>query len=150
MIAKTYESPGNHPCRAAQCKTCPLLMATEQFTNHKIGQVFKMKFAAFCKSSNIVYLITCRRCGQQYVGETGQPLHLRINIHCSNITQKRTEESPVAELFNGEGHTLRTSHPFGMNLRVECLWNLPHYYLWNTWNSTSPIDAKATRYPKKW
>ena len=80
-------------------------MATDEFTSHKPGQVFKMKFAASCKSSNIVYLITCRRCGQQYVGETGQPLHRRINIHRSNITQNTTEESPVAELFNGEGHT---------------------------------------------
>ena len=42
---------------------------------------FKMKFAASCKSSNIVYLINCRRCGQQYVGETGQLLHRRINDH---------------------------------------------------------------------
>ena len=81
-------------------------MATDEFTNHNTGQVFKMKLAASCKSSNIVYLVTCRSCGPQYVGETGQPLHRRINIHRSNITQKRTEESPVVQLFNGEVHTL--------------------------------------------
>ena len=31
---------------------------------------------AFCKLSNIIYLITCKRCGQQYLGEMGQPLQL--------------------------------------------------------------------------
>ena len=106
LTAKTYESPGNRSCGAARCKTCPILMATDEFTSHKTGQVFKMKFAASCKSSNVVYLITCRRCGQQYVGETGQPLHRRINGHRSCITQRKTEESPVAEHFNGVGHTL--------------------------------------------
>ena len=126
-------------------------MTIDEFTSHKTGQVLKMKFAAFCRSSNIVYLITCRRCGQQYVGETGQPLHCRINSHRFDIRQRRTEESPVAEHFNGTGHTLAdltvvvidqlyshnaclrkipvsrwirtqgTSHPFGMNLRVDSL-----------------------------
>ena len=167
QTAKTYESPGNCPCGAARCKTCPILMATDEFTSHKTGQVFKIKFAASCKSSNIVYLITCRRCGQKYVGETGQPLHDRINIHCFDITQRRTEESPVAEHFNSEGHTpadmtvvaidqiyshnsclrkiqesrciriLGTSHPFRMNLMVDSLWNLLDDYLWTPWNFTS-------------
>ena len=134
-------------------------MATDEFTSHKTSQVFKMKSAAFCKSSNIVYLITCRRCGQQYVGKTGQPLHPRIDSHRFNIVHRRTEESLVAEHFNGTGHTLAdmtvmtidplyshdpclrkmresrwirtlvTSHPFGMNLRVDSLWNLPDDYL---------------------
>ena len=129
----------------------PILMATDEFTSHKTSQVFKMKSAAFCKSSNIVYLITCRRCGQQYVGKTGQPLHRRINSHHSDIKQSRTEESPVAEYFNSEGHTLAdmtvvaidqlyshdsclrkiresrwirtlgTSHPYGINFRVYSL-----------------------------
>ena len=40
------------------------------------------------------------------MGETGQPLHRRINGHRFNITHEKTEESPVAEHTNGEGHTL--------------------------------------------
>ena len=126
-------------------------MTTDEFTSHKTGQVFKMKFAASCKSSNIVHLISCRRCGPQYVGETGQELHCRINGHRSDIRHRRTEESLVAEHFNGAGHTLAdltvvaidqlyshdacickilesrwirtlgTSYPFGINLRVDSL-----------------------------
>ena len=143
--------PYNHSCEAAVCETCPILTATDEFTSHTTGQKFKMKFAASCKSSNIIYLITCRRCGQQYVGETGQLLHRRINGHRYNIVHRRTEDSPVAEHFTGDGHTqadmfvmaidqlhshdpclrkiwesrwirsLGTSHPSGMNLRVDSL-----------------------------
>ena len=65
-----------------------------------------MEFAASCKPSTIIYLITCRRCDQQYVGEAGQPLHRRVNNHQFDIAHRRTKESPVAEHFKGEGHTL--------------------------------------------
>ena len=83
------------------------------------------------------------------MGKTGQPLVLRINGHRFNITYGKTEESPVVEHFNSEGHTLAdvivmaidkihshdscfrkiresrwirtlgTSYPLGMNLRVD-------------------------------
>ena len=169
------ETPGNHPCGAAGCKTCPILTATDEFTSYKTGQKFKMKFTASCKSSNIIYLNTCRRCGQQYVGETGQPLHRRVNGHRFNITHRRTEESPVAAHFNGEGHsqadmvvavidqlysrdlclrkiwesrwirTLGTSHPSGMNLRVDSLWNLLDNHLWTPWTSQWPPSTSKLR-----
>ena len=91
------EPPGNRPCGAAGCKTCPILTSTDEFTSHTTNQMFKINFVTSCKSFNIIiYLITCRRCGQQYVGKTGQPLHRRIIGHCFNITHWKTEESPVA------------------------------------------------------
>ena len=34
----------------------------DEFTSHTIGQKFKMKFEASCKSSNIVYAIASKRC----------------------------------------------------------------------------------------
>ena len=85
------------------------------------------------------------------MGETGQPLHRRVNNHHFNIALRRTEESLVAEHFTGDGHTqtdmvvtvvdqlynydpclrkiqesrwiriLGTSFPSGINLRVDSL-----------------------------
>ena len=73
------------------------------------------------KCSNIVYLITCRRCGLQNVGlvsrspRRSQTLALQVLLretnsggHRSDITHRRTDVSPVAEHFNssalGIGH----------------------------------------------
>ena len=64
-----------------------------------------MKFHASCKPSNVIYLITCRRCGLQYVGETGQHAHLRENGHQYHITHRKTDESTMAEHFNSGTHT---------------------------------------------
>ena len=46
------------------------------------------------------------RCGQQYVGKAGQPLHCRIIGHRFNSTHGKTDESIVVKHLNGEGHTL--------------------------------------------
>ena len=83
------------------------MTATDEFTSHTTCRMFKIKSAASCKSSNIIYLITCKRCSQQYVGETVQlqPLHRRIIGHHFNITHGKTEESLVVEHFNHIGHT---------------------------------------------
>ena len=126
-------------------------MTSDEFSSHTTGKSFKVKIRASCKSSNVIYLITCRRCGQQYVGETGQPFHLRVNGHQYDITHKRTDKSPVSSHFNRGQHTLAdmlvmvierarsqdpclrciresrwirtlgTSFPLGMNLRDDSL-----------------------------
>ena len=51
------------------------------------------------------YLIHCRRCGLQYVGETGQPLHNWMNSHYFNIAYGCIIESPVSAHLINEGHT---------------------------------------------
>ena len=100
------ESPGNYTCGAPRCKTSPILWVTDVFSSHTTGQLYKVRFRTSCKSPNIVYLITCRRCGLQYVGETSQPLHAKINSHQSDITHQRTDVSPVAEHFNSGAHSV--------------------------------------------
>ena len=81
-----HEEPGNRLCGAARYKTCPILLATDVFSSHTTGELFKVRIRASCKFSSVIYLITCRRCGQLYLSEMGQPLHFRINSHCFDIT----------------------------------------------------------------
>ena len=105
MTFTFQELLGNHSCGASRCKTCPILLATDKFSSHATGQHFKIKVNASYKSSNLIYLIMCWRCGQQYVGETEPELHSRINSHWYDIVHKRTKESPVTEPFNGIAHS---------------------------------------------
>ena len=44
----------------------------------------------------IVYLISCGKCGKQYVGETKGPLNIRTNGHRDDWRHKRFERSPTA------------------------------------------------------
>lgn len=53
-----------------------------EFTRHSTGKQHQMKSAASCKTMNAIYLIQRKTWGPvQYVGETGQALHCRMNNH---------------------------------------------------------------------
>ena len=56
--------------------------------------------------TNVIYLIHCRRCRLQYVGETGQALHFRMHSHRFNIAHSRTDESPAVAHSASEVHTV--------------------------------------------
>ena len=80
----------------------------------------KVKSRASYKSSNIVYLTTCRRCGLQYVGEMSQPLHARIDGHWSDITHWRTDVSAVAEHFNTSAQSVSDMTVMVIELSPSC------------------------------
>ena len=39
--------------------------------------------------SGVVYLITCQTCGDQYVGETGRPLCVRVKEHLDGLEKSK-------------------------------------------------------------
>ena len=98
---------GNQKCNGRGCKTCPALQEVSEVKSHSTGEVIKLHVSATCKSSDLVYVIACKRCGKQYAGETEHALHERMNshMHRSDI-RKKTKEKPVAAHFCSDGHTL--------------------------------------------
>lgn len=71
-------------CRS-DCKTCPDLKINEQIKSSVTSRIYQIinntKKRITCKLQNYVYLLTCKSCFVQYVGESVTPLHLRINVH---------------------------------------------------------------------
>ena len=102
---RTNSVQGNRKCRGRGCKTCPIIQEVAEVKSNFTGEVFKLHVSATCKSSDLVYVIACKRCGKQYVGETEQALHERLNSHRSDI-RKKTKEKPVAIHFCWDDHTL--------------------------------------------
>ena len=83
-------------CKAIICKCVFRCSVTgKQFIFHKEGNFS-------CKSSHLIYLITCADCGIQYVGQTTQPLHVRLNAHRS--CTKRNPNTYLYKHFNELGH----------------------------------------------
>ena len=67
-------------------------------TNRRYSVINPSKNPLNCSSTNIVYLISCSRCGVQYVGETSLKLHERMNAHRYCIRKKK--EILLYEHFN--------------------------------------------------
>lgn len=87
---------GNFPCEGTRCYTCNSRMQEDDkvkglikrvnIIEGRIGcQEILGKFT--CRSKDVVYVITCERCGLQYVGETKQTLQTRMNKHRSEINK---------------------------------------------------------------
>ena len=75
------------------------------FESTVTGEMFRVLATATCKTRNMIYLIQCSQCKKQYVGETENPPHIRLNGHSSDIKNHR-EEKPVAAHFNSVGHSM--------------------------------------------
>ena len=95
---------GTHQCNRPRCKTCMHIRTETKFGSTVTGETFLAKVTATCKTANVIYLMECRKCKKQYVGETENPLHLRINGHRSDFHRKLPDK-PVAVHFNSPGHS---------------------------------------------
>ena len=65
-----------------------------------------------CETTYLVYVIKCKNCHKEYIGETENALYVRTNGHRSNINHRL--EKPVAEHFNSEDHSLENFSIFVM------------------------------------
>ncbi|KAI8514533.1 corticospinal neuron axon guidance through spinal cord [Branchiostoma belcheri] len=74
------------------------------FKSHRTGKCYAIRTHINCQSKNIVYLIQCKKCSVQYVGETKQTLANRLNGHRSAINTKK--DTPVSAHFNQTHHSV--------------------------------------------
>ena len=97
-----------HPCYKMtthiKAGTTTHIKVDTRFSSTTTGEKFHAQATANCKTNNVVYLIQCNKCGKQYVGETENTLHLRMNGHQSDYNCKLPNK-PVAVHFNSVGHT---------------------------------------------
>lgn len=102
-------------CTRATCKTCRIhAYDTTTINSTSYNKQISIHDNITCGSSNLVYLITCRRCRIQYVGETGRPLHDRVTDHRSAIKLKRN--TPIGVHFNLPNHSALDLKVVGLEL----------------------------------
>jgi hypothetical protein len=123
---------GMHRCSSNKCRACSYIRCGSKFQSFTNKGTFPIRDRLTCKSTNLVYLITCNYCNLQYVGQTGRTLADRINDHLSTIRTKKSK--PIALHFNLPNHSIRDfaitaieKIPEGnnsLNLRLlkECTW----------------------------
>ena len=102
-------------CGVPQCKLCKCdqLDTNCKFYGSLSKETFEINFNQTCKTSSVVYLITCKRydCAMKYVGKTKLALNRRLSLHRGNI------------LFGSEGicmlnHFTKTHNPSDMQIKA--------------------------------
>ena len=72
---------------ARQCDICKnYLVCNNEFSSTVTGKKYKVRGNLSCKSQNVVYLINCKKCKQQYVGSALKDnFKSRFRVHKSDI-----------------------------------------------------------------
>ena len=109
--AKVYpmeREKGSCKCGKKRCATYLNICQTDFFIRSADGKVFNMNHQLNCHDKCLVYLLTCRACGIQYVGQTTDKFRYRWNNYkaCYRRACKGAEmrQKHLHEHFMGEDH----------------------------------------------
>ena len=94
---------GYRKCTSNRCSLCNHhSQETNTIQSTSTKQTFQIQDKLTCTSKNIIYVITCKKCNVQYVGETGQMARNRFNHH--NSTIRTNKQTPIGIHFNSIKH----------------------------------------------
>lgn len=71
--------------------------------NRSERTAFRIPSGITLKVQNCIYLIQCRKCGMQYVGETRNSLRTRLSHHRYNITKGHKQNTHLVKHFQRHG-----------------------------------------------
>ena len=101
--------PGIYKCNHPRCLTCPFLQEGQtKYTFSATKEERRINDNLNCKSKNLIYLIECKKCTKQYIGETKRQLHERFGEHRRSIQNHHQliKPTPVSTHFNQPGHSI--------------------------------------------
>ena len=115
LTKEKRDKVGFKPCNKSRCPVCEQMgkNTVEEVIISANGEKMRIKDKLTCSSSNIIYMITCRRRGRvcpshpQYIGETGKEAEERLRGHRGTFTQLGQEntQAPVGVHFRAPGHS---------------------------------------------
>ena len=119
-------TPDNKPsgfyhCHRRNCTTCKHSEESTTLYSYQEQTYRNIRGHVNCNASNVVYLISCKKCLKQYVGETGRKLKTRITEHMGYI--RRNKDTAIGLHFNSLGDYILN---FQVNV-VEKLYNSISY-----------------------
>ena len=94
------ENGNSESCLGKRCRICPFIENSTQFASMD-GTIYEIRQPNLnCNSSNIVYLLSCKTCGIQYVGSCTTKFRLRFNNYKSCNRKHFDQIVPQQHLHN--------------------------------------------------
>ena len=108
-------------CNRPRCSDCSSIVESNSFSSTTASAAFNVRENFSCASSDVIYLITCKKCHLQYVGQTQQKCSQRMNKHKFDIKHFPDIITTVSEHFNSPGHSIKDFSFMPID-RVTCNW----------------------------
>ena len=94
--------PNNTRCTYYGCGTCSMMSDTQAVISTTRHKTFRIRGNFTCRSTHVVYCITCKKCRKQYVGQTGGTLCFRMMKHRNKMSEKMNR--PLYKHYAMAGH----------------------------------------------
>ena len=98
--------------RSSGIYCCQVLEENNQFKSFQTKEQYRIRQDINCKSENVIYLVTCKRCGLQGVGSC-LVLSQRVSNYITSI-EKRKPSCKIEQHFTRPGHTINDYSVLGI------------------------------------
>ena len=91
---------GVYKCPDKRCECCASLLLGNSYTFKNVDKTFNFKTYFPCDGYNLLYIIICLTCGEEYTGETGVgkiKLRDRVRVYRQYIRQPEYQKLKVGE-----------------------------------------------------
>ena len=107
QLNRTVNAGSVSKCNRPRCSHCSSIVESNSFLSTTASASFSVRENFTCASSDVIYLITCKKCNIQYVGQTQQKCSQRMNKHKFDIKHFPDIITAVSEHFNSPGHSIK-------------------------------------------
>ena len=87
------------------CNICPFVQNTKFVKSTATGDNVEINKEVNCKTKNIIYCITCKKCKIQYIGESERTVKERFSEHLGYVNNANFYQATGAH-FNSKGHSV--------------------------------------------
>ena len=95
--------PGMKKC--LNCVICPFVKEGKVVKSTANNYTVEINSSVDCSSKNVIYLLGCKKCPQQYIGESERSLKERFSEHKGYVNNK-TYTKATGLHFNQKGHSV--------------------------------------------
>ena len=87
-------------CGKKRCEVCMNISETNIFTSSVTGEAYKINHKLTCDDNCLIYLLFCKCCGKQHVGETTDSFSYRWNNYKNKDRKHSRKESCMQGRLN--------------------------------------------------
>ena len=99
---------GSCKCAKKRCQVCQSVVETDSFTSTSTEKTYNINHQFNCSDKCLIYLLTCKTCLKQYVGQTVDEFRYRWNSYKHNnkkyLRGQSCFQQHIFEHFNSPGH----------------------------------------------
>ena len=95
-------------CNRSRCSHCKNIKVDSSFTSNVTGDSYCLRHNTNCRTNDVIYAISCKKCNIQYIGQAMQPVSKRMNNHRFDINGyiDPAFSTNVAIHFNSSNHSI--------------------------------------------